>query len=125
MLSFRFDDTREAFREALGRFIRDRVAPGYRDRAAKDVYPMELHRDLAEMGVLGIGLPEEFGGTGPEDPLTLGIACEELGAGDPNLAAAPVQTGLIGTQIAKGGTPTVRRRWLPPSSKASPWPPSP
>lgn len=38
---------------------------------------MDLH---AELGVLGIGLPAKFGGTGEEYPVTLGIACEELGA---------------------------------------------
>ena len=55
--------------------------------------------------MLGIGLPEEFGGTGAEDPVLLGIACEEIGAADVNLAAAPVTVGLTGAQLAKGATP--------------------
>ena len=49
----------------------------------------------------------------------LGIACEEIGAADVNLAAAPVTVGLTGAQLAKGGSPSVQRRWLP--SISSPW----
>jgi alkylation response protein AidB-like acyl-CoA dehydrogenase len=45
--------------------------------------------------------------------VTLGIACEEIGAADVNLAAAPVTIGLTGAQLAKGGSPAVQERWLP------------
>jgi cyclohexanecarboxyl-CoA dehydrogenase len=111
-LSFAFTAEQEQFREAIARFARERVAPGYRDRSSRGVYPMDLHAEMASLGVLGIGLPEKFGGTGAEDPVTLGIACEELGAADVNLAAAPVVVGLTGAQLAKGATPAVQERWL-------------
>src|ERR1700744_2849230 len=112
-LSFTFSDEQEQFRQAVARFARERVAPGYRDRSGSGTYPMELHRELASLGVLGIGLPEKFGGSGEEDPVTLGIACEELGAADVNLAAAPVVAGLTGAQLAVGGTASAQERWLP------------
>ena len=97
-ISFTFTDEQEQFRQAVARFARERVAPGYRDRSNSSAYPMDLHRELASLGVLGIGLPEKFGGTGDEDPVTLGIACEEVGAADVNLAAAPVVIGLTVTE---------------------------
>ena len=81
-LSFQFSDEHEEFRRTLARFARERVAPGYLARASKAGYPLGLHAELGALGVLGIGLPEKFGGTGEEDPVTLGIACEELGAAD-------------------------------------------
>ena len=112
-LSFAFTDEQEQFRATIARFARERVAPGYLARAGKPSYPMDLHAELGALGVLGIGLPEKFGGTGEEDPVTLGIACEELGAADVNLAAAPVTVGLTGAQLAKGGSPEVQERWLP------------
>jgi cyclohexanecarboxyl-CoA dehydrogenase len=74
---------------------------------------MDLHAELGSLGILGIGFSEEFGGTGAEDPVMLGIACEELGAADVNLAAAPVTIGLTGAQLARGATPLVQKRWLP------------
>jgi cyclohexanecarboxyl-CoA dehydrogenase len=112
-LSFAFTDEQEQFRQAVARFARERVAPGYRDRSNSSAYPMDLHQEMASLGVLGIGLPEKFGGTGEEDPVTLGIACEEIGAADVNLAAAPVTIGLTGAQLALGGTAAVQERWLP------------
>jgi cyclohexanecarboxyl-CoA dehydrogenase len=112
-LSFAFTEEQEQFRQAVARFARERVAPGYRDRSASGTYPMDLHRELASLGALGIGLPEKFGGSGEEDPVTLGIACEEVGAADVNLAAAPVVAGLTGAQLAVGGTASVQERWLP------------
>jgi cyclohexanecarboxyl-CoA dehydrogenase len=112
-LSFGFTDEQDQFRQAVNRFARERVAPGYRERSAASTYPMDLHRELAALGVLGIGLPEKFGGSGEEDPVTLGIACEELGAADVNLAAAPVAAGLTGAQLAAGGTAAIQERWLP------------
>jgi cyclohexanecarboxyl-CoA dehydrogenase len=112
-LSFAFTHEQEQFRQATARFARERVAPGYLARANKASYPMDLHAELGALGVLGIGLPEKFGGSGEEDPVTLGIACEELGAADVNLAAAPVAVGLTGAQLAKGGSPEVQERWLP------------
>ena len=49
---------------------------------------MLLGAPLAGLGVLGIGLPEEFGGTGssPDDPVTLGLVTETLAYGDVNVA---------------------------------------
>ncbi len=112
-LSFVFTDEQDQFRQAVARFARERVAPGYRDRSNSSTYPLDLHQELASLGVLGIGLPEKFGGTGEEDPVTLGIACEELGAADVNLAAAPVIAGLTGAQLALSATAALQERWLP------------
>ena len=112
-LSFAFTDEQEQFRASVARFAREQLAPGYRERAAKEHYPMDLHEQMGAMGVLGIGLPAQYGGTDEEDPVLLGIACEEIGAADVNLAAAPVTVGLTGAQLAKGGTDAVKDRWLP------------
>jgi cyclohexanecarboxyl-CoA dehydrogenase len=112
-LSFAFTVEQDQFRKVVADFARECLAPGYRARAAIHQYPMDLHAELAALGVLGIGLPERFGGTGAEDPIALGIACEEVGAFDVNLAAAPVTVGLTGAQLAKGGTEIIKERWLP------------
>jgi cyclohexanecarboxyl-CoA dehydrogenase len=112
-MSFRFTDEQESLRAALADFARRRVAPGYRERSTRHVYPMDLHAEMAKLGILGIGLPEEYGGSPEEDPVALGIACEEIGRADVNLAAAPVTVGLTGAQLAEGGSDVVRRRWLP------------
>ncbi len=112
MVSFAFSDEHEQFRKTLEDFSRKELAPHYRDRAASTAFPFDVLRQLGELGVLGIGLPEEFGGSGEDDPVLLGLATETLAHGDVNLASAPVQIGLIASQLVHG-TRAVRERYLP------------
>jgi cyclohexanecarboxyl-CoA dehydrogenase len=112
LVSFEFTSDQIAFQQTLADFSRKVLLPGYRDRAASTEFPFELLRQLGDLGVLGIGLPEKYGGTGAEDPLTLGLATETLAYGDVNVASAPVQIGLIGSQLMHG-TEEVQQRYLP------------
>jgi cyclohexanecarboxyl-CoA dehydrogenase len=116
LISFAFSEEQEEFRRSLARFATEELRPGYRERASKTDFPWEIQRRLGSMGVLGIGLPEEYGGTGVEDPILLGLAAETLAGGDVNVAAAPVQVGLIGSQLARGSE-AVRQQYLVPLIK--------
>ena len=113
MISFAFTEEQKDFRLTLERFAHDTLLPGYRDRASSTDFPWDVQRRLASMGVLGIGLPEECGGSGAEDPILLGLATEALAEGDINVASAPVQVGLVGSQLARGSE-TVRQEYLAP-----------
>ena len=112
---FAFSEEQEAFRSELTRYAVSKLLPAYRDRAASTDFPWQAHKDLAAMGVLGIGLPEKYGGTGasPDDPITLGMIAETLAYGDVNVAAAPVQSGLVAAQLAEGGSAQVCERYIP------------
>ncbi|GAB3688582.1 acyl-CoA dehydrogenase family protein [Saccharopolyspora tripterygii] len=112
MVSFEFSDEQSEFQRTLAEFTRKRLLPDYRDRAASTTFPFDILRQLGELGVLGIGLPEEYGGTGAEDPIMLGLATETLAYGDVNLASAPIQIGLIGSQLVHA-TEEVRQHYLP------------
>lgn len=113
MLSFAFTAEQEDYRRQLRRFAETELAPRYRERAAKAEFAWDAHRQLADLGVLGIGLPERYGGSGEDDPITLGMACEALAHGDVNVAAAPVQVGLVAAQIAHHGHPGAAEEWVP------------
>lgn len=115
MVSFAFTEEQEAFRRTLDTYARRELLPAYRDRAASTEFPFEVLKQLGDLDLLGIGMPEEFGGSGgDEDPVLLGMATETLAYGDVNMASAPVQLGLIGSQLVQG-TATVRERYLPPT----------
>jgi cyclohexanecarboxyl-CoA dehydrogenase len=116
LISFEFTEEQEAFRRTLARFAHDVLRPGYRERASKTEFSWDIQRQLGSMGVLGIGLPEESGGTGVEDPILLGLAAETLAEGDVNVAASPVQIGLVGSQLARG-LDAVRQEYLTPLIK--------
>jgi cyclohexanecarboxyl-CoA dehydrogenase len=113
VVSFEFRDDHEEFRKTLHEFSERVLLPGYRERAASAQFPFDVYEKLGALGVLGIGLPEEYGGTGHEDPILLGLATETLARGDVNLAGAPVQIGLTGSQLAKASK-EVQERYLPP-----------
>jgi cyclohexanecarboxyl-CoA dehydrogenase len=116
LISFAFTDEQEEFRLTLARFAHEVLARGYRERASRTDFPWDVHRELGSMGVLGIGLPEQYGGTGVDDPVLLGLAAETLAYGDVNVASAPVQIGLVGSQLALGSE-SVRQQYLAPLIK--------
>jgi cyclohexanecarboxyl-CoA dehydrogenase len=112
MLSFEFTEEQDQFRKTMRDFAQARLLPGYSRRAMREEYPWSEHKALGDMGVLGIGLPPEYGGTGEPDYISLGIACEELAYGDVTLSAAPTQVGLIADLIAQHGTDAAKERYL-------------
>src|ERR1700712_1497833 len=113
MLDFTFSEEHEEFRQTLRDFARKELLPGYPSRSASTEFPFELLAKIGRLGVLGIGLPEKFGGTGFDDPVLLGVATEALAYGDVNLASAPIQVGLVGAQLLHGSE-EVQERYLPP-----------
>jgi cyclohexanecarboxyl-CoA dehydrogenase len=113
VLDFSFSDEHESFRKLLADFSTRELLPGYTARSASTEFPYELLTKLGDLGVLGIGLPEKFGGTGEDDPVLLGIATETLAYGDVNLASAPIQVGLVGAQLL-ASSEEVQERYLPP-----------
>src|SRR2546430_13090849 len=113
MLSFAFSAEQEDFRAQLRRFAVAELAPHYIERAARSEFCWEAHRQLAELGVLGIGLPEKHGGTGAPDPGTLGLATQTPAYRDVNGAAPPVPPVLVAAQLAENGPDAVVHQWLP------------
>ncbi|MGW5519179.1 acyl-CoA dehydrogenase family protein [Nocardia africana] len=113
MISFDFADKHEEFRKTLESFSQHVLLPGYRDRAASAEFPFGIYKKLGDLDLLGIGLPEEYGGTGAEDPILLGLATETLAYGDVNMAGVPVQIGLSGSQLAHKSH-DVQERYVPP-----------
>lgn len=112
MLSFEFSPEHQALWDQLRGYARESLLPRYVERAPLEAIPDAVRKDLAAMGVLGIGLPEAYGGTGEEDPIALGLAAEALAYGDVNAAALPVQTGLTGAQLLNLRDTDVRASWL-------------
>src|SRR5260370_21939047 len=113
MLSFAFSPEQEEFRVQLRKFAVAELAPHYIERAARSEFCWDAHRQLAERGGLGMGLPEKYGGAGALDPVTLGLATETLAYGDVNVASAPVLSGVVASELAENGQDAVVDEWLP------------
>src|SRR5258708_17466643 len=99
MLSFAFSPEQEEFRVQLRKFAVAELAPHYIERAARSEFCWDAHRQLAELGVLGIGLPEKYGGTAALDPVTLGLATEAPAYRDAHAASAPALSRPVASPL--------------------------
>ncbi|RKS68359.1 acyl-CoA dehydrogenase [Actinomadura pelletieri DSM 43383] len=106
------DDQRREFRETLREFCRKEVTPGAARRDVDAEYPAALVAQLADMGLLGITIPEEYGGLGL-DMATQVLAMEEVAYADASLGS--VFAGhYLGMETLRGfGSDEQRERYLP------------
>ena len=110
---FTLTDDQQQVQSTARRFSREVLAPNAgaweRDGAA----PNEVIRQMGELGLFGLLIPTEFGGSG-SDVLTFIIAMEEIAAGDGGLSTLMHVHGLgVARTLAKHGTEEQKRRWLP------------
>jgi len=105
-------DDQRALQETARRFARERLLPAYQKREQAEVLDRELVLEMGRLGLLGIDLPEQYGGMGV-DGVTTGIIAEELAYGDFNVSAVPVGCSLLGAIIMKNARPEIIEQWVP------------
>ncbi|MFI0367553.1 acyl-CoA dehydrogenase family protein [Actinomadura sp. 1N219] len=106
------DDQRREFRDTLREFCRREVMPGAARRDAEAEYPAELVARLAGMGLMGITIPEEFGGLGL-DMVTQVLAMEEVAYADASLGSVFAGHYLGMETLRQYGSSEQRKRYLP------------
>ncbi len=79
-MDFTLTDEQKSLREQIVRFARKELSPGAADRDAGHVFSRELWRKCAEMGLQGLPIPQDYGGTGLDAVSTV-IAIDALGYG--------------------------------------------
>jgi cyclohexanecarboxyl-CoA dehydrogenase len=111
-MDFALDEEQEQFAAELGRFAEKRLAPDYARWDRGEPFPRERLAELAALGITGLRVPEEYGGT-EASYVTLGIAAEQLARGDFNYSLF-VQLGAIAADLLTlHGSAPVKERWLP------------
>src|SRR5690606_31177095 len=102
-----------AVRDSVRRFVNDRVLPIIGDCYVEGRFPKELIPGLAELGVLGANLPEEYGCAGLSN-VAYGLIMQELERGDSGIRSfASVQGALVMYPIFAFGSEEQKREWLP------------
>lgn len=111
-----FDPSDEqcSVRDAVRKFARAELAPGYLERAQSDEFPWELHRRIASLGAFGLLAGPDHNPLPHEDFVAAGLVVEELAYADFNLANAAIPVMLMASLIAAHGADAVRRQWLDP-----------
>jgi glutaryl-CoA dehydrogenase len=102
-----------AIQESVARFTNERVIPIIGDCFDKAEFPKELIAEVADMGLLGATLPEQYGGSNL-GYVSYGLICQELERGDSGLRSfVSVQSSLCMYPIYAYGSEEQRMRWLP------------
>ncbi|MGJ4919085.1 acyl-CoA dehydrogenase family protein [Bradyrhizobium oligotrophicum] len=103
----------EAFRDVVKRFVDKEIAPFASAWDEAGEFPRALYLKAAEIGLLGLGFPEEFGGM-PADQFMKIVASQELARAGAGGISASLMSHTIGAPpIARAAQPQVRARVLP------------
>ena len=102
------------FRTAVRRFAEEVIAPRAEEMDERGELPLDIVKQMGELGLFGLPFPEEYGGQG-SDFLTFCLAVEELARVDSSMAITlEAAVGLGANPIHAFGTEEQKRRWLGP-----------
>jgi short-chain 2-methylacyl-CoA dehydrogenase len=112
-VNFELTPEHELIRSTVREFAEERVAPVAEELDREHRFPYELVEQMAELGLMGMPIPEEYGGGGT-DTLSYAIAVEELTRIDSSVAITMAAHVSLGTMpIFLFGNEEQKREWLP------------
>lgn len=111
-MPFEFSEEQKIFRHSIREFVAKEILPRSKQIGKGKRIPSDLWRKICGLGIMGIQMPEQYGGH-PGDLSMMGIAAEEIGKADFSLAStlAPNRAFCVLLQQA---LPQVQQEWLPP-----------
>ncbi len=116
-LDLSLTDEQRLIQETVRAFVDERVLPVAVENDIAHKLDLELIEGLAELGVLGIVIPEEYGGAGL-DYVAEALACEEIERGEAAFRTLiSVHVGLNSLSLLRYGTEEQKQRWLVPQAK--------
>ena len=112
-MDFELSDDHQLLRQTVRDFAEERIAPVAEELDREHRFPYDIVEALAELGLMGIPIPEEHGGGGG-DTLAYAIAVEELTRIDSSVAITVAAHTSLGTMpILLFGSDEQKERWLP------------
>lgn len=107
------DETMDMIRETFRSFTADRIAPNaHHWHMADELIPIEIVDEMAELGVFGVCIKEEYGGLGL-GKLAMCLVSEELSRGWICAGSLGTRSEIAGELIGEGGTDEQKAHWLP------------
>ena len=112
-----FTSEQEQFRKTVRAFAEEVIAPRAQEMDATEEFPVDIVRQMGELGLFGLPFPERYGGSG-SDFTTLCIAIEELARVDSSMAITlEAGVGLGAMPIYLFGSEEQKQRWLVPLAR--------
>ncbi len=111
------DESKQMLMDQVRSFVRAKVAPEAKRLDESGEFPTEIVQQLGEMGLMGIMIPEEFGGSGM-DTVSYAMALEEVSAACASTGVImSVNNSLVCYPIFAYGTPEQKQKWLIPLAR--------
>lgn len=116
-MNFEFSEEQKMLRKAVRDFTDKEIMPYIAEWDREGKFEPSLFDKLADLGLMGVCIPEEYGGSGM-DYNSLAIVCEELERGDTAFrTAVSVHTGLNSMTLLQWGTEEQKQKYLVPQAK--------
>ena len=107
------NEDQAVIRQEFHKFSKDKIEPFAHEWHLKDeLIPLKLIEELANLGVFGLTIPEEYGGTGL-DKISMCVVSEELSRGYIGVGSLATRTDIASELILCGGTSEQKEYWLP------------
>ncbi|GIU81607.1 MAG: butyryl-CoA dehydrogenase [Acidobacteria bacterium] len=117
MIDFEFTEEHLALQKTVREFVQREVAPYIKEWDEKEHFERSVFDKMGELGLLGVCIPEKYGGAG-FDYISLGIVCEELEACDTFMRVAmSVHVALNSLTLLTWGTEEQKQKYLVPQAK--------
>jgi alkylation response protein AidB-like acyl-CoA dehydrogenase len=112
-MNFELSSEHVALREMVRSFVDKEVRPYARQWDEESVFPAKTVARMGELGLMGVMVPEEYGGSGM-DTISYSIAVEEIGRGDGSLGLTVAShNSLCTAHILAFGSEAIKRKYLP------------
>jgi glutaryl-CoA dehydrogenase (non-decarboxylating) len=117
MMDFSFSEEQEMLRKTVRQFVDKEIMPYIREWDEKQHFETNILKRLADLGLMGVCIPEQYGGSGM-DYNALAIVCEELERGDTAFrTAVSVHTGLNSMTLLQWGNEQQKQKYLTAQAK--------
>jgi alkylation response protein AidB-like acyl-CoA dehydrogenase len=116
-MDFRLSEEQQMIRDMARKFADEVIAPRAEEMEATGEYPYAIMARMADLGMMGIPFPAEYGGSGG-DWVGMHLCIEEISRADVTLGGLlDVTTSVVGQELFVFGTEAQKRKWLVPMAR--------
>ncbi len=111
-MDFQLTDTQTLIRDTARTFAREKVAIRARQHDREELFPADLYREMAQLGLLGVNVPAELGGA-EAGAVAYALAMMEISAACASTSVGMAVTNMCAELISRFGTEEQRKRFVP------------
>jgi len=115
-MDFTLSTEQQMIRDLCKNFVKNEIAPIAEEMDESGHFPYEVWKKMGDLGIVGIPIPEEYGG-GEMDWVSMMIAIEEISRGDASIGVSLLDSVTLPMNLINTfGTEQQKEKWLPPLS---------